>query len=99
VAGTGLGFEVLIEDSGDSAEVQIPVTLTLTQGSKTIVKHAKLAFINAKEQKPITFRSIQLDPSWFGPSVTVKVNVSAVPNEHNTSNNTAQYPVIFTLPQ
>jgi hypothetical protein len=99
VAGTGLGFEVIIEDSGDSAEVKIPVTLTLTQGSKPpIVKHATLAFINAKEQKPVTFRNIQLDPSWFGPSVTVKVSAAAVPNEQTTSNNTAQYSVIFTLP-
>jgi hypothetical protein len=100
VAGTDLGFVVTVEDSGDSAEVRIPVTLTITNGTKQIVKRATLAFINAKEQKPVTFRNIQLDTAFFGSqSTSVKVSVQAVPNEANTSNNTAEYPVFFSLPQ
>src|SRR5205085_2177002 len=38
VAGTNLGFAVTVEDSGDSAEVHIPVTLTITNGTKNIEK-------------------------------------------------------------
>src|SRR5262249_61914198 len=50
VAGTNLGFAVTIEDSGDSAEVHIPVTLTITNGTKDIVKTQTIAFVNQKDQ-------------------------------------------------
>src|SRR4029078_3530745 len=49
VAGTNLGFAVTVEDSGDSAEVHIPVTLTITNGTKNIVKTQKIRLINQKE--------------------------------------------------
>lgn len=100
VASTDLGFAVTVEDSGDSAEVNIPVTLTITNGTKDIVKHQTIAFINKKEQTTVTFRNIQLDSTFFGSqSTSVKVKVNPVPNEHNTTNNNAEYPVIFSLPQ
>jgi len=99
VAGTDLGFAVTVEDSGDSVEVHIPVTLTITGGTKPIVKNQVIDLISPKEQKTITFRNIQLDPSFFGAqSTSVKVKVNPVPNEHNVSNNSSEYPVIFTLP-
>jgi hypothetical protein len=97
--GTTLGFAVTVEDSGDSVEVHIPVTLTITGGTKPIVKNQIIDLISSKEQKTITFRNVQLDQSFFGaPSAAVKVKVAAVPNEHNTGNNSAEYPVTFTLP-
>jgi hypothetical protein len=97
VASNNLGFEVTIEDSGDSSEVGIPVTLTIKQGGNPpIVMHNKLAFINAKEQKSVFFRNIQV--TQFGSPSQVTVKVDPVPNEHNTSNNTATYPVLFSLP-
>jgi hypothetical protein len=97
VASNNLGFEVTIEDSGDSSEVGIPVTLTITQsGNPSIVKHQKLAFINAKEQKAVFFRNIQV--TQFGSPSKITVKVDPVPNEHNVSNNTATYPVLFSLP-
>jgi hypothetical protein len=100
VAGTDLGFAVTVEDSGDSVEVHILVTLTITGGTKPIVKTQVIDLISPKEQKTITFRNIQLDPSFFGSqSTSVKVKVAPVPNEHNVSNNSSEYPVIFTLPQ
>jgi hypothetical protein len=100
VAGTNLGFAVTIEDSGDSAEVHIPVTLTITNGTKDIVKTQTIAFINKKEQTTVTFRNIQLDSTFFGSQSTkVKVKVNPVPNEANTTNNNAEYSVIFSLPQ
>jgi hypothetical protein len=100
VASTNLAFQVTVEDSGDSAEVQIPVTLTITgSGAQPIVKRQTIRFINQKEQVPVTFRNIQLDPSFLASqSTSVKVNVKAVPNEHNLTNNTETYPVIFSLP-
>jgi hypothetical protein len=97
-ASTNLGFAVTVEDSGDSAEVHIPVTLTITNGTKSIERTQTIAFIGKKAQTIVTFRNIQLDPSFFGSqSTTVKVKVNPVPNEHNITNNSAEYPVIFSL--
>jgi hypothetical protein len=98
-ATTNLTFEVTIKDSGDSPEVNIPVTLTIPdpQSNKSIVKRQILRFINPGEEKPVVFRNIGAVP--FTTPTRVKVVVSPVPGEHNTSNNTAEYPVIFSLPQ
>jgi hypothetical protein len=97
--GTTLGFAVTVEDSGDSVEVHIPVTLTITGGTAPIVKKQVIDLISSKEQKTITFRNIQLGPTFFGsPSTAVKVKVDPVPNERTTTNNSAEYPVTFTLP-
>jgi hypothetical protein len=96
IATTSLAFEVTIKDSGDSPELNIPVTLTIPQSPTPIVKKAKLDFINPGEEKTVTFRNI--GAVQFTTPTSVKVNVAAVPGEHNTSNNTAEYPVIFSLP-
>lgn len=97
VASNNLGFAVTVEDSGDSSEVHIPVTLTITQGTAApIVKHQTIAFINSKQQTTVTFRSVQVTQFGFASKVTVKVD--PVPNEHNLTNNTATYSVIFSLP-
>jgi hypothetical protein len=96
VASSDLTFAVTIEDSGDSVEVRIPVTLTIEQTPK-IVKRQTLQFISAKQQKTVFFRNIGT-PEFTTP-VKIKVNVAPVPGEHNESNNTAEYPVIFTLAQ
>jgi hypothetical protein len=101
VASTNLGFDVTVEDSGDSIEVNVPVTLTITNGSNRIGPFRKtIPVINPNEQKVVSFTGIQLDTSFFTSQTTsVKVSVSPVPGEENTSNNSSEYPVIFTLPQ
>jgi hypothetical protein len=73
------------------------VTLTIQQSPKPIVKRQVVQFINPGEEKTVTFRNIGA-PQFTTP-VKIKVVVSPVPGEHNTSNNTAEYPVIFSLPQ
>ncbi len=95
IASTRLAFAVTIKDSGDSPEVRIPVTLTIQQ-TPQIVKRKTLPFINAGEEKVVIFRNI--GAVQFTTPVTIKVTVSAVPGETNTSNNTQEYPVIFSLP-
>jgi hypothetical protein len=97
IATTNLAFEVTIKDSGDSPEVNIPVTLTIEQSPQPIVKKQILRFINPGEEKPVVFRNI--GAVQFTTPTKVKVVVSPVPGEHNTTNNTSEYPVIFSLPQ
>lgn len=96
IATTDLAFQVTIKDSGDSPEVNIPVTLTIEQ-TPAITKKQILRFINPDEEKTVTFRN--LGAPQFTTPVKVKVSVAPVPGEHNTTNNTSEYPVIFSLPQ
>jgi hypothetical protein len=90
-----LKFEVGVEDTGESTEVRIKVTLTIPKQPDSIVKTASIPIIDAGETKAVVFTVGALVP--FGEQTTVKVDVDPVPGETNTANNTAEYPVIFTL--
>jgi hypothetical protein len=90
-----LAFEVAVTDSGDSQEVRVKVTLTIPKEPEPIVKTATIPIIDAGETKTVRFSVGALVP--FGEQTTVKVDVDPVPGETNTSNNSYEYPVIFTL--
>ncbi len=94
-ASTDLGFAVTIEDTGDSQEVQVKVTLTIQQSPSPIVQTKTVDLINPGEQKTVIFRN--LGQVQFATRTTVKVDIQPVPEEKNTANNSAQYPVIFSL--
>jgi hypothetical protein len=92
---TNMSIQVTVEDSGDSQEANIPVTLTIVQAGKAnITKREIIGFINPGEQRTVTFSN-------FGsPEVKpaqIKVEVQPVPNESNKNNNSADYPVIFSV--
>jgi hypothetical protein len=91
---TNMRIEVKVEDSGDSQEASIPVTLTIQQPSGNIVKRAKISFINPGEQKTVTFSNFGAVN--FGVQATIKVEVQPVQGETKTDNNSADYPVIFS---
>jgi hypothetical protein len=75
--------------------VRIKVTLTIPKQPDPIVLTQTIAIIDPGETKTVTFKVGALVP--FGEQTTVKVDVDPVAGETNTSNNTAEYPVIFTL--
>jgi hypothetical protein len=94
-ASTDLAFEVAIANSGDSQEVKIEVTLTIQQSPTPIVKKETIEIINPDETKKVVFRDF---PSVdFGERRIMRVDVDPVPGETNTGNNSAEYPVIFSL--
>jgi hypothetical protein len=95
-ASTDLAFRVAVTDSGDFQEFNVGVTLTIQKSPKPIVKHLKIPVINAGETKTITFTNIDIN-GLFGLPTTVKVDVEPVPGEKTTTNNTAEYKVIFSL--
>jgi hypothetical protein len=95
-ASTDLAFAVTVQDSGSFQEVQIPVDLTIEKGSSPIVKKETIQLINPAEQKVVTVTGLGQVP--FATQTTVKVDVKPVPCEANKTNNSAQYPVIFSLP-
>jgi hypothetical protein len=94
-ATTDLGFVVTIADSGDSQEVGIEVTLTIKKAQGAIVKTKTIDLINPGTTKSVTFTNLGQVP--FAQRTTVQVDVAPVSGEHNTSNNKASYPVIFSL--
>jgi hypothetical protein len=93
---TNMTFQVTVEDSGDSQEANIPVTLTIQQASgPDIKKTARIGFINPGEQKTVSFAGFPAVN--FGSTATVKVEVQPVQDETKTDNNSADYPVIFSV--
>jgi hypothetical protein len=92
-----LAFEVGVEDTGESQEVRIKVTLTIPKDPEPIVLTEVIPIIDPGETKSVVFKVGTLVP--FGTQTSVKVDVDPVPGETNTSNNTAEYPVIFSLSQ
>ena len=89
-----LAFEVLIENSGESQETQVKVTLIIRQDPQ-IRKEQTIDVINPKETKTVLFTGFEnLE---FSAQTTLQVQVEPVEGENNTDNNTVEYPIIFTL--
>jgi hypothetical protein len=89
-----LAFEVLVENSGESQETQVQVTLIVRQDPQ-IRKEQTIDVINPGEEKTVTFTGFEnLE---FSAQTTLQVQVEPVEGEANTDNNTAEYPIIFTL--
>jgi hypothetical protein len=90
-----LAFEVAVRNSGDSQETQVEVTLTIQGGTQPIKRTKTIAIIDPSKTKSVVFRDLGTLP--FGTRTTVRVNVLPVEGEQNTSNNTVEYPVIFSF--
>jgi hypothetical protein len=98
-----LAFKVTFKNSGNSSEVNVPVTLTVSVFGKIVAPPAanrtqKVLSIAAGETKTVTFANLNLPPSAFGANATVNVVVGKVPGETYLTNNHASYPVFFSLP-
>ena len=94
-ASTDLAFSVTVANGGDSQEVKIEVTLTIQQSPEPIVRKQTIDIINPEETKTVVFREF---PSVdFGERRILRIDVDPVPGEAKTDNNSAEYPVIFSL--
>jgi hypothetical protein len=96
IATTSLSFEVAVKDTGDSLETQIPVTLTIQKQGAPIKQTQTIDVINPGETKKVVFKNIDTT-GVFGVRTTLKVDVQPVKNEASVANNSAQYPVLFSL--
>lgn len=92
---TDLTFEVGVQNSGENQEVGVKVKLTIPAGDTPIVKNGAIDVIDPGETKTVTFSDFPDFP--FGENTTVQVSVEPVPGETRTDNNSAEYPVVFTL--
>ena len=92
-----LAFAVTVEDSGDFQENGVVVHLTISAGSSTIKRTQTIETIAPKTQQTVSFGNFNLPTAAFGNKATVRVDIAPVPGEQNLSNNSAAYPVFFTL--
>ena len=92
---TDLSFEVGVTNSGENQEVGVKVKLTIPGQANPITKTGTIDVIDPGETKTVTFSDFPDFP--FGEDTTVQVEVQPVPGETNTGNNSAEYPVVFTL--
>ena len=96
VVTANMSFQVTIKNSGNVQVFSVPVKLTIEQSKGgNIVKTAKIGFLNTGDQTTVTFRNFpQVN---FSTPATIKVEVSPVAGETKTDNNSADYPVIFSV--
>ena len=76
--------------------MQIPVILTIENTPRNVVQRQTIDALNPGETKTVTFKN--LGSVNFARRTTLKVEVTAVPNEKTLTNNSYTYPVIFSLP-
>ena len=96
VATTDLSFEVVFENSGDSTETGVEVELTIQKETEPLTRTQRVDLTEPDEQVRVVFRNV--GPVPFVQRTTLQVSVKPVPGEQNASNNTAEYPVIFSYP-
>jgi hypothetical protein len=96
IATTDLSFQVVFENSGDSTETGVRVTLTIQKTPEPIVRTQVVDITEPNQEKTAVFRNITNVP--FVRRTSLQVEVNDVPGEQNLSNNTAEYPVIFSYP-
>lgn len=96
VATTDLSFEVVFENSGDSTETGIEVELTIQKETEPLTRTQRVDLTEPGQDVRVVFRNV--GPVPFVQRTTLQVSVKPVPSEQNTSNNTAEYPVIFSYP-
>ena len=96
--GANLAFRVTFTDSGNFQESQVPVTLTVIVFGKAVrTKKQTVGSITPQQTTSVSFGNLDLPPSAFGASARLKVEVGKVPGEKNLGNNSATYPVFFSL--
>jgi hypothetical protein len=94
VDSTNLGFAVTVENSGDVQVASVQVTITIKQ-SKPITASRTISLINPGQLVTVQFKN--LPQPEFVVRTTLEVDVAPVPGETNPHNNSASYPVIFSL--
>jgi hypothetical protein len=97
-ASAGLVIRVTLEDSGNFPEVQIPVTLKVNVAGKTVYsKTQTISQVLAHQQTSVDFANLQVPAAAFGNSAQITVQIAKVRGEVRVDNNSATYPVFFSL--
>lgn len=99
VASPSLGFDAVVHDGGNFQEAGIKVTLTIERvpaSGKAIVQTQTLRVINPGEDATVHFTNVNVG-TWIGFRAKLTVDIAPVRGEADKKNNSASYPVIFSL--
>jgi hypothetical protein len=99
VASPDLGFDVVVHNGGNAQEVGIKVTLTIERvpaSGKAIVQTRTIAVIDPDQDVTVAFTKVDVG-ALIAERANLKVDVAPVPGEQTKTNNSASYPVIFSL--
>jgi hypothetical protein len=98
-ASPDLGFDAVVHNGGNSQEVGIKVTLTIQRdpaSGQAIVQTKKIAVIDPGQDVVVHFAKVDVG-ALIAEKAKLTVDVAPVPGEHDKTNNSASYPVIFSL--
>jgi hypothetical protein len=96
VVTVNMQFQVTVKNTGNSQVFSVPVNLTIQQSKGgNITKTAKIDFLAPGNETAVTFGNIS-NVNFTTPA-TIKVEVRPVTGETRTENNSADYPVIFSV--
>jgi hypothetical protein len=92
-----LAFDVTVENQGNNAEKNVPVTLKLSTQSQAQpqIVSIKIDELKPKETKTVTIKGV--NPAAYGEDALLRVEVGPVPGEKNKENNVIEAHVIFVL--
>ena len=90
-----LSFVVGVENTGDYLEQNVKVTLTIHQGSKSIVKKETIGQILNGQTKEVVFKGPFALTDLIN-TVPINVEVTPVPGEASVTNNSYTYEVRFS---
>ena len=93
-ASSNLTFTVTFSNQGENDETDVPVDIEITGGAQPLKASATVANSPAGETQTVEVPFRQSPPA--GTPVKIKVTVSDVPGEADSSNNTAEYSALFT---
>jgi hypothetical protein len=97
VVASDLVFKVAFKNAGNFQEVKVPVTFTVTVFNKTVLQATKkVPLVQSGQTATVVFGNLSLQQA-FGGQAIVHVKVGKVPGETNLTDNSASYPVFFSL--
>ncbi len=99
IASSGLGFQAVVHNGGNSQEVGIAVTLTIQRDpatGRTLTKTQRIPLIDPGADVTVTFKNLDVAP-FIAVKARLDVDVATVRGEHDTTNNKASFPIIFSL--
>jgi len=94
-----LGFDAVVHNGGNSQEVGIKVTLTIQRSpavGKAIVQTKSIPVIDPDQDVVVHFTKVDVG-ALIAEKAKLTVDVAPVLGEHDKTNNTASYTVIFSL--
>ncbi|HEY2327645.1 MAG TPA: hypothetical protein VGH52_09195 [Gaiellaceae bacterium] len=98
-ASPNLGFDVVVHDGGNSQEVRIKVTLTIQRqpaSGQAIVQTQTIPVIDPGQDYTVHFTKVDVG-ALIAEKAKLTIDVAPVSGEADKTNNSASYPVIFSL--